>query len=103
LERSKDEKQYAKFLEVRREVQITIPILDAVMHIPMYAKFFKELLTKKRSIEEPEIFILSNECSAIIQKYLPAKLDDPVSMCCPHWSVKNCIWGICKPLLSLYS
>jgi hypothetical protein len=54
LERSKDEKKSAKFLEVRKEVQITIPILDAVMHIPMYAKFFKELLTKKRSIEEPK-------------------------------------------------
>jgi hypothetical protein len=53
------------------------------MHIPMYAKFFKEMLSKKRNIEEPEIIALSKECSAIIQNSLPTKLDDPGSFCVP--------------------
>jgi hypothetical protein len=83
LEKPRDDKQFAKFLEVMKDVQVTIPILDAVMHVPMYAKFFKELLSKKRSIEEPEIVTLSKECSAIIQNILPTKLDDPGSFCVP--------------------
>jgi hypothetical protein len=41
LEKSKEDKQYAKFLEVMKDVQITIPILDVVTHIPIYAKFLK--------------------------------------------------------------
>ena len=66
LEKTKEEKQYAKFLETMKEVQITIPILDEVLHIPLYAKFFKDLITKKRSIEDPEIVALTEECSAVI-------------------------------------
>ena len=50
LEKIKEEKQYAKFLETMMEVQITIPILDAVLHIPLYAIFFKDLITTKRSL-----------------------------------------------------
>ncbi|XP_071683508.1 uncharacterized protein [Lolium perenne] len=55
LEKSKDEKQYAKFIDKMKEVQVTIPILDAVLHVPMYAKFSKELLTKKRNLEDVEV------------------------------------------------
>lgn len=83
LEKCKDDKQFAKFLDMMRDVQITIPILDAVLHVPMYAKFFKELLTKKRSLEEPEIVTLTKECSAIIHNNLPTKRDDPGSFSIP--------------------
>lgn len=41
LEKGKEEKQYAKFLEKMKEVQVTIPILDAVLHVPMYARFLR--------------------------------------------------------------
>jgi len=79
----KDDKQFAKFLETMKGVQITIPILEAVLHVLMYAKYFKELLTKKRSMSEPEVVTLSKECSAIIQNSMPQKLDDPGSFCVP--------------------
>ena len=64
-------------------MQITIPILDAVLHVPMYAKFFKEQLTKKRNINEPEVVTLTKECGAVIQNKLPPKLEDPGSLCIP--------------------
>lgn len=60
FEKSSEDKQFAKFLEMIQDAQITIPILDAVLHVPMYAKFFKELLTKKRNINEPEVVTLTN-------------------------------------------
>ena len=83
LEKPKKDKQFTKFLEAMKSVQITIPILDAVLHVPLYAKFFKELLTKKRNLEEPEIVALTKDCSAIIQNKLPEKLGDPGSFCIP--------------------
>ena len=66
-----------------KEFQITIPILDAVLHIPMYAKFFKELIAKKRSLEDPEIVALTEECSVVILNYMPKKLCDPGSFSIP--------------------
>nr|KYP40895.1 hypothetical protein KK1_037752 [Cajanus cajan] len=44
--------------------------------MPTYAKFMKELLTKKRKFIEQEIIELEAGCSAIIQKNLPPKSKD---------------------------
>jgi hypothetical protein len=33
-----------------KDVQITILILDAMTHNPIYAKFLKELITKRRKM-----------------------------------------------------
>ncbi|XP_017970393.1 PREDICTED: uncharacterized protein LOC108660652 [Theobroma cacao] len=47
--------------------------------MPSYLKFLKNILTKKRKLEEFEIVALTEECSAIIQNKLPPKLKDPGS------------------------
>ncbi|PVH32254.1 hypothetical protein PAHAL_9G354600 [Panicum hallii] len=83
FEKSSEDKQFAKFLELMKDAQITIPILDVVLHVPMYAKFFKELLTKKQNINELEVVTLTKECSAVIQNKRPSKLDDPDSFYIP--------------------
>ncbi|XP_061356221.1 uncharacterized protein LOC133300666 [Gastrolobium bilobum] len=44
-----------------------------------YAKFMKDLLSKKRKLKECETMALTEECSAIIQKKLPPKMKDPGS------------------------
>ncbi|KAI4299759.1 hypothetical protein L6164_033188 [Bauhinia variegata] len=51
--------------------------------MPSYAKFMKELLSKKRRIEDDERIMLTEECSAILQKKLPPKLKDPGSFSIP--------------------
>ncbi|XP_015944544.1 uncharacterized protein LOC107469680 [Arachis duranensis] len=51
--------------------------------MPLYAKFLKELMTRKRNWDEKEIVVLTEECSAIIQKKLPQKLKDPRSFQIP--------------------
>ncbi|KAF1864891.1 hypothetical protein Lal_00031854 [Lupinus albus] len=45
-----------------------------------YAKFMKEILTKKRKYQEKEIIQLSANCSSIIQTNNPHKLIDPDSV-----------------------
>ncbi|XP_015944554.1 uncharacterized protein LOC107469689 [Arachis duranensis] len=60
------EKQYSKFLEIFKTLHINIPFIEALKQMPLYAKFMKELLTKKRSLKEGQTVVMTRECSAII-------------------------------------
>ncbi|XP_057747429.1 uncharacterized protein LOC130966628 [Arachis stenosperma] len=44
--------------------------------MPLYTKFLKELMTKKRNSGEKETIVLTEECSAIIQKKLSQMMKD---------------------------
>ncbi|XP_070009873.1 uncharacterized protein [Nicotiana sylvestris] len=44
--------------------------------MPAYAKFLKEILTKKRKIEETSVVKLIEHCSAVLQNKLPQKSED---------------------------
>ncbi|GAU21677.1 hypothetical protein TSUD_242490 [Trifolium subterraneum] len=71
------ERQYARFLDIFKRLQISLPFSEALEQMPTYAKFMKEILTKKRSINEEETIQLDASCSAIIQRTLPTKEKDP--------------------------
>ncbi|XP_062114810.1 uncharacterized protein LOC133827351 [Humulus lupulus] len=45
--------------------------------MPRIVKFMKDILAKKRKLEEYEIVALTEEYSSILQKKLPPKLKDP--------------------------
>ncbi|XP_016171976.1 uncharacterized protein LOC107614262 [Arachis ipaensis] len=77
------DQQFPRFLEIFKKLEINIPLAEALEQMPLYAKFLKELITKKRSWQEKETVILTQECSAIIQKGLPPKLKDPGSFFIP--------------------
>ena len=68
--------QFARFMDILKRLQINIPFTEALKQMPTYAKFMKELLTKKRKINDQEIVELEAGCSAIIQKSLPKKSRD---------------------------
>ncbi|XP_015940382.1 uncharacterized protein LOC107465910 [Arachis duranensis] len=75
--------QFSKFLEIFKKLQINIPFVKALEQMPLYAKFLKELITKKRNWEAKETIMLTEECSAIIQNKLPQKLKNPGSFQIP--------------------
>ncbi|XP_019435971.1 PREDICTED: uncharacterized protein LOC109342444 [Lupinus angustifolius] len=56
--------------------------MEAMEQMPTYAKFMKDLLTRKRKFSE-ETVTLEAGCSAIIQKSLPEKTKDPGSFTIP--------------------
>lgn len=56
---------------------------DTLSQMPSYAKFLKEILSKKRNIDDNELVALAEECNAIIQNKLPPKLKDPRSLSLP--------------------
>jgi len=51
--------------------------------MPLYAKFLKEILSKKRKIDEHETVALGEESSAVVLNQLPAKLKDLGSFSIP--------------------
>ena len=51
--------------------------------MPIYAKFLKEILNKKRKIAEEGIVNLTATCSVVFQQKLPAKMKDPDSFTIP--------------------
>ena len=51
--------------------------------MPNYAKFMKDILSKKKKIAKEGIVSLTATYSAVIQKSLPAKMKDPGSFTIP--------------------
>ncbi|XP_057984772.1 uncharacterized protein LOC131169607, partial [Hevea brasiliensis] len=51
--------------------------------MPSYAKFLKEILSKKRKLKDYGTVALTEECSAILQNKLPPKLKDLGSFSIP--------------------
>ncbi|KAJ9535626.1 hypothetical protein OSB04_un001232 [Centaurea solstitialis] len=79
LAKAKLEAKLGKFLEMMRQLHITIPFMDAITEIPTYAKFLKDLISTKRRSR----VILSEEFSALITTTCPVKLGDPGSFSIP--------------------
>ena len=83
LQKSRREEQFSKFLDIFKKIEINIPFAEVISQMPLYAKFLKEVLSKKRKIAEKGIVNLTATCSAIIQQKLPAKMKDLGSFTIP--------------------
>ena len=81
--RKSKERQFARFMDILKLLQINMPFTEALEQMPTYARFMKELLTKNRKFPEQEIIELEAGCSVIIQKSLPQKSRDPRSFTLP--------------------
>ncbi|XP_061344568.1 uncharacterized protein LOC133290496 [Gastrolobium bilobum] len=75
--------QYTKFLDIFKKLQINIPFAKAFEKVPNYARFMKDLLSRKRKLRECETINLTEECNAISKKKLPTKVKDPGSFSIP--------------------
>ena len=61
-------------LEAFKNVAITIPLIDAIKHIPSYANFLKGICTPHRN---PKKIQLSETVSSIMMNFLPSNKRDP--------------------------
>ncbi|KAK9673762.1 hypothetical protein RND81_12G187600 [Saponaria officinalis] len=52
LAKAKVEQKYDKFIEILKSMNVNIPFLDIISEIPSYGKFLKELISKKRHVDE---------------------------------------------------
>ncbi|XP_070008482.1 uncharacterized protein [Nicotiana sylvestris] len=90
MKREKLDNQFAKFLEILKQIHINIPFTDALLQMPSYSKFLKEILSSKRKLEEVSMVMLTEKCSAILQNKLPQKLGDPGS-----FTISCTLGGVC--------
>ncbi|GAU49183.1 hypothetical protein TSUD_133780 [Trifolium subterraneum] len=81
--KEEDPTQFKKFMKMLYSLQMIIPFAEALEQMSFYAKFMKELLSKKRKHLDDETVNMTEECSAIIQKKLPQKKKDPESFTIP--------------------
>ena len=59
--------------------------MDELENMPSYVKFMKKILVSKKKLEEYGTIALTEECSAILQKKLPSKPQDPGSFAIPFY------------------
>ncbi|XP_070046753.1 uncharacterized protein [Nicotiana tomentosiformis] len=83
LFREKLDKQFERFQDMLRQVNVNLPFTEVLSQMSPYAKFLKKILTKKRKIEETSVVKLTEHCSAILQNKLPQKWGDPWSLTIP--------------------
>ena len=75
--------QFSKFLNMLKKIEVNIPFAEALAQMPHYAKFMKDILSKKRKLDEEGVVSLSATCSVVIQKNLLTKMHDPGSFTIP--------------------
>ena len=68
-----------KIREMFNQVQINVPLLDAIQQVPSYAKFLKEMCTKKRKAKVPKKVFLASNISELLTGPIPVKYKDPGS------------------------
>ena len=66
-----------------KKIEINIPFSEALTQMPHYAKFMKDILSRKKKIVEEGVVNLIAICSAVIQRSLPVKIQDPGSFAIP--------------------
>ena len=70
---SKKEKDrhLARFLQIFRKLEITMPFKETLQQVPLYSKFLKDILTRKHKHIHQENIIVEGKCSVVIKKILP--------------------------------
>ncbi|KAJ9552560.1 hypothetical protein OSB04_016605 [Centaurea solstitialis] len=77
LRNQKEELQFKKFLDIFKELHINIPFVEAIKQMPLYAKFLKDMLSKKKKLDDYETVALTEGYEAVMTKNIPPKLKDP--------------------------
>nr|GEY28238.1 hypothetical protein [Tanacetum cinerariifolium] len=65
----------AKFMEIFRDLHFELSFADALVHMPKFTPMFKKLLNNKDKLIELTKTPLNENCSAVVLKKLPEKLD----------------------------
>ncbi|XP_076935794.1 uncharacterized protein LOC143602641 [Bidens hawaiensis] len=59
------------------KLKINLPFIEALQHMPKYAKFLKDLLKRKDRLGEVSSIPLMGDCLAVVLNRVPEKLSDP--------------------------
>ncbi|XP_070013877.1 uncharacterized protein [Nicotiana sylvestris] len=83
LVKQKKEDQYKKFIEMLRQIQLNIPLMDALREMPSYAKMMKDLMSRKFDFQDLSTVTLTQTCNVVVTKPMAQKMSDPGSFTIP--------------------
>ncbi|XP_070010355.1 uncharacterized protein [Nicotiana sylvestris] len=83
LVKQKKEDQYRKFTKMLHQIQLNIPLMDALREMPGYAKMMKDLMSQKFDFHDLSIVTLTQICSAVVTRPMAQKMSDPGSFTIP--------------------
>ncbi|XP_021726672.1 uncharacterized protein LOC110693827 [Chenopodium quinoa] len=81
--RHKLDEQFGKFIEMLKQLHLTLSFTDVVEQIPNYAKFLKEIFSGKRTCDMAKTVTLTENCSAILMNKMSPKFKDPGNFSVP--------------------
>ncbi|XP_021775317.1 uncharacterized protein LOC110739161 [Chenopodium quinoa] len=81
--RQKLDEQFGRFIDMLKQLHLSLPFTDVINQMPNYAKFLKDILSGKITCEVVETINLTENCSAIIMNKMPPKLKDPGNFSIP--------------------
>jgi len=75
--KNKQSAQMDKVCEIFNQVKINVPLLIAIQQVPNYAKFLKNMCTKKRKTNMPKKVFLATNISEVLSNQIHVKYKDP--------------------------
>ncbi|XP_049367955.1 uncharacterized protein LOC125832805 [Solanum verrucosum] len=82
LKKKNEDEKFKNFLSVFKSFSINLPLVEALLEMPGYAKFMKELVTNERSLDYETIEV-PHSCSAIMTNDSITKRKDPGAFTIP--------------------
>ncbi|KAK8694552.1 hypothetical protein V6N13_072100 [Hibiscus sabdariffa] len=79
LKKQKQDYQFKKFFDILKQVYINLPLVEALQQMPNYAKFLKDMVSRKKWIEEFQTAAATETCLALMHNKVVAKKADPGS------------------------
>ncbi|KAK8595271.1 hypothetical protein V6N13_123151 [Hibiscus sabdariffa] len=90
LKKHKEDLQFQKFVSMLDQFHINIRFLEAIEQVPSYAKFLKDIVTKKRKVESYGTVVVASE-------YYAGRIDLPIKKKDPGSFIIPCSIGIERP------
>nr|XP_016500779.1 PREDICTED: uncharacterized protein LOC107819202 [Nicotiana tabacum] len=82
LIRRVDDSKLEKFYDILKQLSVNIPFLEAFQEIPGFAKYLKDLITKKRTTKN-DVANMTHQVSSIIATSPVQKKEDPGAFTIP--------------------
>jgi len=76
LKNNKQNPHIDKIIETFNQVKINVPLLDAIQQVRSYAKFLKDMCTKKKKSNVPKKVFLAKNISDLLSSLIHVKYKD---------------------------
>nr|XP_009795228.1 PREDICTED: uncharacterized protein LOC104241953 [Nicotiana sylvestris] len=64
-------------MEMLRQIQLNIPLMDALREMSGYAKMMKDQMSQKFDFQDLSAVTLTQTCSAVVTRLMAQKVSDP--------------------------